>query len=81
MELFRSLVEIVGTTLDAAGVLIVAGGAVIATVRVLLQRLSKGREKNHAAPFLAGFKYSLAVPAKDALDQNRTALDMVLVLV
>ena len=40
MERFRSLVEIVGTTLDAAGVLIVGGGAVIATVRVLLQRLS-----------------------------------------
>src|SRR5581483_10912776 len=35
MERFRSLVEIAGTTLDAAGVLVVVGGAVIATARLL----------------------------------------------
>src|SRR6266700_2771947 len=38
MEHFRSLVEILGTGLDAAGVLIVVGGAVVATGRVLLRR-------------------------------------------
>ena len=38
MERFRSIVEIVGTTVDAAGVLTVAGGAVVATVRLLVHR-------------------------------------------
>jgi uncharacterized membrane protein len=40
MERFRSLVEILGTGLDAAGVVIVAGGAVVATARVLFHRVS-----------------------------------------
>ena len=40
MERFRSIVEILGTGLDAAGVLIVVGGAVLATARVLLRRIS-----------------------------------------
>jgi len=40
MERFRSIVEILGTGLDAAGVVIVAGGAVVATVRVLFHRVS-----------------------------------------
>lgn len=39
MERFRSLVEIAGTALDAAGVLVVVGGAVVATARLLVQRL------------------------------------------
>ncbi len=39
MERFRSLVEIAGTVLDAAGVLVVVGGAVIATARLLLHRV------------------------------------------
>ena len=39
MERFRSLVEIAGTVLDAAGVLVVVGGAVIATARLLFLRL------------------------------------------
>jgi uncharacterized membrane protein len=38
MERFRSLVEIAGTVLDAAGVLVVVGGAVVATARLLLNR-------------------------------------------
>jgi uncharacterized membrane protein len=40
MERFRSLVEIAGTALDAAGVLVVVGGALVATARLLLHRLS-----------------------------------------
>ena len=40
MERFRSIVEILGTGLDAAGVVIVAGGAVVATARVLFHRVS-----------------------------------------
>jgi uncharacterized membrane protein len=39
MERFRSLVEIAGTTLDAAGVLVVVGGAVIATTQLVFRRL------------------------------------------
>src|SRR6266571_4721090 len=42
MERFRSIVEILGTGLDAAGVLIVVGGAVLATARVLLRRTDAG---------------------------------------
>src|SRR5437764_1493359 len=42
MERFRSIVEILGTGLDAAGVLIVVGGAVLATTRVLLRRVDTG---------------------------------------
>jgi uncharacterized membrane protein len=38
MERFRSLVEIAGTVLDAAGVLVVVGGAVVATARLLFNR-------------------------------------------
>jgi uncharacterized membrane protein len=40
MARFRSLVEIAGTALDAAGVLVVVGGAVVATARLLVHRLS-----------------------------------------
>jgi uncharacterized membrane protein len=40
VERFRSIVEIVGTVIDAAGVLIVAVGAVVATARVLFRRVS-----------------------------------------
>ena len=39
MERFRSFVEIAGAALDAAGVLVVVGGAVVATARLLVQRL------------------------------------------
>jgi uncharacterized membrane protein len=35
MELFRLVMEIIGTAVDAAGVLIVVTGAVVATVRYL----------------------------------------------
>ena len=38
MERFRSFVEIAGTALDAAGVLVVVGGAVVATARLLFNR-------------------------------------------
>ncbi|HZS18727.1 MAG TPA: DUF1622 domain-containing protein [Candidatus Udaeobacter sp.] len=38
MERFREIVEIVGTVVDAAGVLIVVGGAVFATARLLVPR-------------------------------------------
>ena len=40
MERFRSIAEIVGTIVDGAGVLIVAGGAVVATASVLFHRVS-----------------------------------------
>ena len=40
MERFRSFVDIAGTVLDAAGVLVVVGGAVVATARLLFHRLS-----------------------------------------
>lgn len=40
MERFRELVEVVGTAIDAAGVLIIVGGAILATVRILFQRAS-----------------------------------------
>jgi uncharacterized membrane protein len=39
MERFRWFVEVAGTALDGAGVLVVVGGAVVATVRLLIQRL------------------------------------------
>lgn len=39
MENLRWLVEIAGTSLDAAGVLVVVGGAVVATARLLIQRI------------------------------------------
>ncbi len=42
MERFRAIVEILGTGLDAAGVVIVVGGAVLATARVLLRRIDTG---------------------------------------
>src|SRR6266566_914335 len=42
MERFRSIIEILGTGLDGAGVLIVVGGAVLATARVLLRRAETG---------------------------------------
>lgn len=42
MERFRSLVEILGTGLDAAGVFVVVGGAILATLRVLLRRGGTG---------------------------------------
>ena len=38
MERFRAIVEIVGTAVDAAGVVIVVGGAFVATTRVLIRR-------------------------------------------
>jgi uncharacterized membrane protein len=39
MERFRWFVEVAGAALDAAGVLVVVGGAVVATARLLIQRL------------------------------------------
>ncbi len=44
MDRFRAIVEIVGTTVDAAGVLIVAGGAFVATTRLLIRRSSGAGE-------------------------------------
>src|SRR5436309_15203200 len=38
MENFRELMEIVGTAVDGVGVFIVAAGAVVATVRLLVHR-------------------------------------------
>lgn len=38
MEDFRQLMEIVGTAVDGIGVFIVAAGAIVATVRLLLHR-------------------------------------------
>jgi uncharacterized membrane protein len=39
MERFRWFVEVAGAALDAAGVLVVVGGAMVATIRLLVQRL------------------------------------------
>lgn len=39
MERFRWFVEVAGAALDVAGVLVVVGGAMVATVRLLVQRL------------------------------------------
>jgi uncharacterized membrane protein len=41
MESFRQLMEIVGTAVDGVGVFIVAAGAVVATVRLLVHRAHK----------------------------------------
>jgi len=38
MESFRRIMEIVGTTMDGIGVFIVAGGALVATARLLVRR-------------------------------------------
>ena len=38
MENFRRLMEIVGTAMDGVGVFIVAGGALVATARLLVHR-------------------------------------------
>jgi len=39
MESFRQIMEIVGTTMDGVGVLVVAGGALVATARLLARRV------------------------------------------
>jgi uncharacterized membrane protein len=39
MENFRQIMDIVGTSVDGVGVLIVVGGALFATVRLALRRL------------------------------------------
>jgi len=39
MENFRQVMEIVGTSMDGVGVLIVAGGALVATARLLIRRV------------------------------------------
>jgi uncharacterized membrane protein len=41
MEQFRHIMEIVGTSVDGVGVFIVAGGALVATWRLLLHRAHK----------------------------------------
>jgi uncharacterized membrane protein len=38
MESFRRIMDIVGTTIDGAGVFIVAGGALVATARLAVRR-------------------------------------------
>jgi uncharacterized membrane protein len=38
MESFRHIMEIIGTGVDGVGVFIVAGGALVATLRLLVQR-------------------------------------------
>jgi uncharacterized membrane protein len=53
MERFRSLVDIAGTALDAAGVLVVVGGALVATLRLLFHRLSGVGE------YYSGFRQDL----------------------
>ena len=44
MERFRLFVEIIGTAVDGAGVLIVVGGAIVATIRLFLLRSKGGCE-------------------------------------
>src|SRR5947207_14690306 len=39
MESFRRIMDIVGTSMDGVGVLIVVGGALFATVRLALRRM------------------------------------------
>lgn len=38
MEIFRQLMEIIGTAVDGVGVFIVAAGALVATARLLVRR-------------------------------------------
>jgi uncharacterized membrane protein len=66
MERFRSLVEIAGTALDAAGVLVVVGGAVVATARLLFHRLSavgeyyRGFRQNLGRAIVLGLEFLIA---------------------
>jgi uncharacterized membrane protein len=39
IEYFRGIMEIVGTSVDGVGVFIVAGGALVATLRLLVRRV------------------------------------------
>jgi len=39
MESFRRIMDIVGTSMDGVGVLIVVGGSLFATVRLALRRM------------------------------------------
>jgi uncharacterized membrane protein len=39
MESFRQIMDVVGTSMDGVGVLIVVGGALFATVRLVLRRM------------------------------------------
>jgi len=66
MERLRSLVEIAGTVLDAAGVLVVVGGAVVATARLLFQRLRgageyyRGYRQDLGHAILLGLEFLIA---------------------
>ena len=39
MESFRRIMDLVGTTIDGVGVFIVAGGALVATARLIVRRV------------------------------------------
>jgi uncharacterized membrane protein len=41
MEYFRHIMDVVGTSVDGIGVFIVAGGAVVATARLVLYRVHR----------------------------------------
>ncbi len=66
MERFRSFVEIAGTALDAAGVLVVVGGAVLATGRLLFQRVRgvgdyyRGYRQDLGHAILLGLEFLIA---------------------
>lgn len=66
MERFRWLVEIAGTALDGAGVLVVVGGAVLATARLLVQRLRgvgeyyRGYRQDLGHAILLGLEFLIA---------------------
>jgi len=66
MERFRSFVETAGAALDAAGVLVVVGGALVATVRLFVQRLRgvgeyyRGFRQDLGRAILLGLEFLIA---------------------
>ena len=53
MENFRQLMEIIGTAVDAVGVLIVAAGALVATARLL------GRRAHNAGNYYSSYRQDI----------------------
>lgn len=41
MESFRRIMDIIGTSVDGVGVCIVAGGAIVATARLIIRRMQR----------------------------------------
>lgn len=66
MERFRWFVEVAGAALDAAGVLVVVGGAMVATIRLLVQRLKgigeyyRGYRQDLGRAILLGLEFLIA---------------------